>query len=190
MSGAPGGHPGAGPVLVVGLGSADRGDDAVGPMVAEQVGSALPAGGRPEVHVVAHEDPTALIDLMGPDTGWRLVVVVDAVRVGVDSSSAATGSRSGPAPGDVLVLETGAGGLPLPARTAPGPAGTHGIGLAEALELARALDRLPPRVVVVGVVGADFAHGRPLSEAVAAAVPEAVGTVLAAVAGRGRTTSG
>jgi len=87
-------------------------------------------------------------------------------------------------PGAVVVLETGAERPPLPARTETGAAGTHGIGLAGALELARALDRLPPRVVVVGVVGTDFGPGHPLSEPVEAAVPAAVATVLEALARR------
>jgi hydrogenase maturation protease len=140
--------------------------------------------------VVAHEDPTALLDLMqrGTETGWQLVVVVDAVRAAADSSSGANRPGPGPAPGAVVVLETGPGQPPLPAHTNPGPAGTHGIGLAGALELARALDRLPPRVLVVGVVGTDFGHGRPLSGPVDAAVPDAVAAVLAAVSGRERPT--
>ena len=173
------------PVLIVGLGSPDRGDDAVGPIVAAEVATAVRSGGMAGVEVVVHEDPTALVDLMTPvdpssDSGRQLVAVVDAIRSGGAGPSDADHPRR--EPGEVLVLETGAGLAPLPARTDPGPAGTHGIGLAGALELARALDRLPPRVVVVGVVGADFGHGHPLSATVAAAVPGAVAAVTAAVA--------
>jgi hydrogenase maturation protease len=46
------------------------------------------------------------------------------------------------------------------------------------LELARSLDRLPRRLVVVGVEAGQFDHGAPLSEAVKAAVPSAAEAVL------------
>jgi hydrogenase maturation protease len=95
-------------------------------------------------------------------------VVVDAVR-------------SGAMPGTVSVLEVGPGAADLAtlgARLDPGPAGTHGFGLAGAIELSRALDRLPARVVVVGIEAVGFAHGAPLSQPVRAIVPRAVDAVL------------
>jgi hydrogenase maturation protease len=48
---------------------------------------------------------------------------------------------------------------------------THGFGLAEAIELARALDQLPPRCVVYAVEAGSVVVGAPLSPPVAAAVP-------------------
>ncbi|MFA6207521.1 MAG: hydrogenase maturation protease, partial [Methylocystis sp.] len=57
---------------------------------------------------------------------------------------------------------------PLP-RAAFG-ASTHGFGLAEALELARALGVLPPRCIVYAIEGEIFDIGAPMSPAVAAAV--------------------
>ena len=83
-----------GAVLVVGLGSPDRGDDAVGGDVAR----AVAALALPDVEVVEHEDPTDLIELF---SGRSLVVVVDAVL-------------SGTATGAVRVIETGVGGERLP----------------------------------------------------------------------------
>ncbi|MGB8649776.1 MAG: peptidase M52, partial [Mycobacteriales bacterium] len=68
------------------------------------------------------------------------------------------------------------------AWAATGRAGTHALGLAAAVELARVLDRLPRRLVVVGVEAADFAHGAPLSAPVAAAVDHAAAAVTALVA--------
>jgi len=161
-------------VLVVGLGSPDRGDDAVGPQVAAVVAQAVIARHLVGVHVVEHEDPTALVDLLdpaGPTGAWDAVVVIDAVR-----SEAATGA--------VTVLEVGSAGQDLTtlgARLDPGPAGTHGFGLAGAIELARALDRLPHRVVVVGIEAIGFDHGAPLSGAVRAAIPHAADAVLLTV---------
>lgn len=149
--------------LVVGLGSPDRGDDAVGPAVAADVAALGLAG----VEVVTHEDPTALVDLW---SDRDLAVVVDAVC-------------SGAPPGSVTVLETGGDARPLPesAWAGTGRGGTHAFGLAAAVELSRALHRLPPRVVVVGVEAAAFEHGEPLSPPVTEALPAAVHAVLAAV---------
>ena len=155
MSGAP---------LVIGLGSVDRGDDAVGPLVARAVGALR----IPGVRVVEHEDPTGLIDLW---TGHDPVVVVDAVRSGQPS-------------GTLHHLETGEGSPPLPAAawSDTGWEGTHAFGVAAMVELARALHRLPDRLVVVGVEAAGFAHGAPLSSPVADAVDAAVALVVSVVA--------
>jgi hydrogenase maturation protease len=164
--------------LVVGLGSPDRGDDAVGPEVAAALARTAAGRGLAGVTVVEHEDPTALVDLLEPTdptdpTGtWDAVIVIDAVR-------------SGAAPGTLTVLDVGADGqrfAALGARLDPGPAGTHGFGLAGAIELARALDRLPRRVVVVGVEAAGFEHGAPLSDPVRAAIPRAVEVALGVLA--------
>ncbi len=151
--------------LVVGLGHADRGDDGVGVVVARRVAELE----LPGVTVVDHHDPTALIDLWA---GHAPVVVVDAVR-------------SGASPGTVHRLVVGAGEPALPAASwaASGRGSTHGFGLAAAVALARALHRLPERLVVIGVEAASYRHGEPLSAAVAAAVPEAVELVREEVHG-------
>ncbi len=152
-------------VLVVGLGQPDRGDDAVGPVVTREVA----AHGDPRVEAVVLDDPT---DLVLRWAGHEGAVVVDAVR---------TGAAAGP--GTVHVLRTGARRPPLASEawSRTGRGGTHAFGLAEAVELSRALGRLPGEVVVVGVEAAGFEHGAPLSEGVAAAVPGAVRAVLEAV---------
>ncbi|HSK55256.1 MAG TPA: hydrogenase maturation protease [Jiangellales bacterium] len=148
--------------LVVGLGNRDRGDDAVGPLVAGRVAEQL--AGHEAARVVEHEDPAALLESW---EGADLTVVVDAVRTGGE-------------PGAVVVLEAGAGAEPLTEQpwTGPGRGGTHAFGLAAAVELARVLDRLPPRLVVVGVEGACWETGAGLSAPVAAACPRAVAAVL------------
>lgn len=55
---------------------------------------------------------------------------------------------------------------------------THAFGVAEAIEMSRALDRLPGQLVLYGVEGADFSAGSCLSSAVAAVVPDLVKRVL------------
>lgn len=148
------------PALVIGLGRDDRADDGFGPAVAE----AVSRRGLPGVSVLVHEDPTALIDLWH---GRDLVVVVDAVRSGAPA-------------GTLHRLVTSEGGPPLApsAWAAAGRGGTHAFGLAEAVELGRALHRLPARLVVVGVEAERLDHGAPLSPPVAAAVGTAVAQVL------------
>ncbi len=176
MAGAPEPTSGLGRSLVVGLGSPDRGDDAIGPIVAGALAQQELAG----TVVVERADPTSLVELMdlrGSDGGWDAVVIIDAVRTGA-------------AAGTIAVIEAGAdapGLATLGTQLGPGPAGTHGFGLAGALELARALDRLPPRVVVIGVEATDFAHGVPLSDPVAAAIGPAVDAVVGCMATRAPT---
>ena len=146
--------------LVVGLGDADRGDDGVGVVVAHR----LAARGADGIEVAVHHDPASLLDLWA---GRDRVVVVDAVRSGAPA-------------GTVHRLLLGAGREPLPASAwaATGRGGTHALGLATAVELARALHRLPTHLVVLGVEAASFGHGEPLSAPVAAAVPAVVEQVL------------
>ena len=147
--------------LVVGLGSADRGDDAVGP----EVSRAVAERDIPGVRILEHEDPTGLLDLW---SGHDTVVVVDAVRSG------------GPV-GSIHQLETSNGAPRIPERawSATGRGGTHAFGLAAAIELGRALHRLPARLVVIGVEADSFEYGAPMTAPVAAAVQAAADRVLA-----------
>lgn len=149
-------------MLVVGVGSPDAGDDAVGFLVADAVARL----GLPGVEVLTHEDPTDLPLLW---RGRARVVVVDAVR-------------SGATPGTVVAvaLDAAAGGGRLPSGRG---AGTHDFGLASAIGLSRALGTLPGHLTVVGVEGVAFAPGDPLSPAVASAVGEATRVVRRLVEG-------
>ena len=133
------------------VGNRWRADDAVALEVAERLPAALPAG----VEVAVHEgEPTALIgEWDGVDALW----IVDAVSSGAE-------------PGTVHRLD--AGEKPVPTELFRGS--THHVSLAETVELARALGRLPARTVVVGIEGASFAVGESLTPAVEAAVDHAV----------------
>jgi hydrogenase maturation protease len=132
--------------VVIGVGNALRSDDGVGPAVADRL-RALAAG----VDVVTCEDePTRLLDAW---SGAEAALVVDAVS-------------SGAAPGSVHRFDASA--QALPAGVFRGS--THAFGVGETIELARALGRLPQRVVVYGVEGAGFAAGEGLSPEVEAVV--------------------
>lgn len=58
---------------------------------------------------------------------------------------------------------------------------SHQFAVAEAIEMARVLGRLPRRLVVFGIEGGDFSYSRELSPEVAAAV-ETVAAAVAALA--------
>lgn len=138
-------------LLVLGVGHPFRGDDAVGPVVAER----LAALERPGLRALAHHgEGTSLMECW---SGFDAVVVVDATRSGV-------------APGTIRVWDAVADALPA----ALFPKSSHLFGLAEAVEMARLLGRLPPRLTIIGVEGQDFAAGTALSPAVAAAVERVV----------------
>ncbi len=140
--------------LVIGIGNAWRSDDAAGLEVARALQDDPPQG----VDVLAREgEPTELIDVW---PGSEAVWLVDAVS-------------SGAVPGTVHRLD--ASSEPLPAALFR--VSSHLVGLAEAVELGRALGKLPPRVVVYGIEGARFEAGEGLSPEVA----EAVDRVAAAV---------
>jgi hydrogenase maturation protease len=150
----------SGGVVVIGVGNAWAGDDAAGLLVARMVRARAPA----EVGVIEHEgEPTALIESWA---GACLAVVVDA-------------TSGGGAPGQTRVFD--ATRRPLPADVAG--TSTHALGLSEAIELARALRRLPGRLLVVGIEGRCFEAGAEAGPEVKGALHEACEQVLALVAG-------
>jgi hydrogenase maturation protease len=140
---APRGRAGLSDLLVIGLGNAWRGDDAAGLAVARALGD--------DPRVRLHEgEPIDVVELWA---GAGEVILVDAVASGAPA-------------GTVHRLEPLTEPLP-PAFAAPS---THAFGLAETLELARALDRLPPRLAVYGIEGERFDAGEALSPVVQASV--------------------
>ena len=123
--------------LIVGVGNAFRRDDAAGLAAATRLHGWLPGA----IRVLAQEgDFASLLD------DWRgadAVIVVDA-------------TSSGSEPGTIRRYD--AHERPLPAAFSR--SSTHSFGVAEAVELARALGRLPACVVVFGIEGRDFTTGR------------------------------
>jgi hydrogenase maturation protease len=142
-------------VVVVGVGNVYRGDDGAGIAVVESIRGRLPAG----VEVVTCEqEASRVIDAI---EGREAAVLVDA-------------SSSGAAPGTIHRFDASTD--PVPARSFR--SSTHAFGVGEAVELARALGRLPGVVVVYGVEGETFAAGDGLSASVAAAIEPAAEAVL------------
>jgi hydrogenase maturation protease len=98
---------------------------------------------------------------------------------GVEDAVLVDACVSGAAPGTVRRFDVSAAPLP----EARFSLSTHGLGLAEAMELARALGQLPPRCIVYAIEGRTFELGAPLSPEVAAAVGAASDRIAAEIAG-------
>jgi len=146
---------------VIGLGQAAAGDDGVGLAVLD----ALREHGVPaDVELVRAAEDVALVALLET---CAPVVLVDAVL------GTPTGEVLDLAPSEL-------------ARRGPRSVSTHGLGVPEAVELARTLapDTVSPAVRVVAVtIQRPTAYAQCLSPAVAAAVPRAVARVLGLVGG-------
>jgi len=144
-------------VLVIGVGHDQRGDDAAGLWVARRV--ARHAG--PGLRVAEHGGDG--MDLLLAWEGAERVVLVDAVV-------------SGDRPvGDVRRFDAARERLPsaLFAGTS-----THALGVGDAIEMARAIERLPDRMVVYGIEGACFTTGSAPGPEVRAAVERVAERVL------------
>ena len=137
--------------VVIGIGNPDRGDDGVGHVVAYALRAQCPRG----TLVMTHSgEATSLLAAMD---GAARVLIVDACQSG---ASAGTLHR-------------------LDVTKEPLPAGrlgfsSHGFGLAEAIELARALGQLPRQCLVYAIEGAVFDVGTGLSPAVANVIDDVV----------------
>ncbi|MBI2933468.1 MAG: hydrogenase maturation protease [Planctomycetes bacterium] len=145
-------------MIVVGLGHEFRHDDAAGLVAARRLR---------ERGVAALEHEGDLATLMDQWKGADGVVLVDAVW-------------SGAAPGTVHRLDAGASPLPRELFKSS----THALGLADAVELSRALGTLPARVLVFGIEGRDFTAGVGLSAEVEGALSSLVEEVASCMKSR------
>jgi hydrogenase maturation protease len=150
--------------VIVGAGNTFRRDDGAGLAIASRLRGALGTSSG-DIRVIVKEGDFAslLDDWQGADA----VVIIDA-------------TSSGSVPGTIRRYD--AHEQPLPSTFSR--SSTHSFGVAEAVELARALGRLPARVVVFGIEGRDFTPGEGLSPEVAAAIDEVVRRVTEDAAGR------
>lgn len=124
---------------VLGFGDPARSDDGAGPLVVrllQDLGI--------EAAVVKRE-PLELLEVWRPEDD---VVVIDAVLTGAPCGT---------------ILTWNVASVTLPGAAS---ASTHSLGLAEAIELARVLGRLPRRLKIFGIEGRQFAMGAKMSPAV------------------------
>jgi hydrogenase maturation protease len=144
---------------VLGIGNVARRDDGVGVWVARRLAAHLKD--KADVRVLG-DDGFALLDALA---GIDEAILIDAVQ-------------SGAAAGTLHRFDAAAAPLPPDQLRCS----THLLGIAEAIELARALGQLPARLVVYGIEGADFGIGEGLSGPVAAAAAALVETLVEALA--------
>ncbi|MFA5787432.1 MAG: hydrogenase maturation protease [Actinomycetota bacterium] len=135
------------------------GVEARDPATSSQSAQAFPSG----LEIIEREGEAT--SLVAAWQGFHTVVLVDAVC-------------SGATPGTIHRFD--ASSAPLPATA--GFQATHSFGVAQAVELARALGQLPQRVIVYGIEGASFETGAPPSPAVQAAIDEVAGLILRDIA--------
>ena len=142
---------GSASIVIIGVGNEYRSDDGAGIAVARRLRALFPSG----VTILEESGEGAALIQAWQGATW--VMLVDAVR-------------SGASPGAIHRLD---------ARAASVPTGffhysTHAFSVAEAVELARSLDQLPPHLLVYGIEGENFAAGAGLSPAVEQAVETVV----------------
>jgi hydrogenase maturation protease len=147
--------------IIIGIGNPDRGDDGAGRAAARRLCGVLPQG----VVVVEHDGETTglLAELDGAATAY----LVDACVSGAPA-------------GTVYRYDVAKTQLSHVARGAS----SHGLGLAEAVELARILGQLPPSCIVYAIEGETFAFGTVLSPPVATAVDDVVARICGEIAGQ------
>ena len=128
---------------IIGCGNPDRGDDRAGVLVAERLrGFGIDA----EIHT---GDPLALLERWSSDED---VIVVDAIMTGA-------------AAGTVRVWDC------RPQHAASDASvSSHGFDIGKAIDLARALERLPARLRVYGIEGRQFDAGANTSPEVELAI--------------------
>jgi hydrogenase maturation protease len=148
-------------VSVIGIGNRFRRDDAAGLEVARRVRERVDG----DVRVVELEGEP--IDVLDVWTAADEVIVADAVAGAVEV-------------GTVHLLDASEEPIPAPFRAK----GTHAFSLADVVELARTIDRLPRSLVVYGIEGGDFSTGEGLSEPVARAVEDSAAQILRRVEAR------
>ena len=146
-------------MIIIGVGNPHRGDDSVGLAVS----NALRDRVAKDIEVVDRDgEATKLID------AWKdtdAVILVDAVS-------------SGSPPGTIHEIDA------RETRVPPDlfKCSTHSFGVAEAIELSRALGTLPGIFWIYGIEGDAFDTGTGLSPEAQAAVEETVSRVLARLA--------
>jgi hydrogenase maturation protease len=152
-------------VVVIGVGNSMRRDDGAGLAVVARARPRLP---RTVSVTECRGDATRLLDAW---EGAEWAVVVDAAR------------WPGASPGEVAWIadaESGSAGDVLDGADA---LGTHGLGVAHAIRLGRALGRLPGRLALLAVAVDDAGYGTDLCAPVEHGVDVAAGVLVEHVRG-------
>jgi len=142
-------------VLVIGIGNEYRSDDGVGLVVAREIHKKL----VPSVTVKEESgEGAALMDLW---QGYQNVIIVDAVS-------------SGAKPGTIFKIDANIEMIPAKFFHYS----THAFSLTEAIELARTMNTLPPKLLVYGIEGANFSAGVDISPPVKEAANQVIEQIV------------
>ena len=141
-------------ITVIGIGNPQRGDDAAGRLVAQRLRDHSLAGVK---IIECNGEATDLVDRLRRAAS---AIIIDAAAFGAE-------------PGTVRRLDVAAQCVPAGRARS-----SHGLGLAEAIELTRALGALPLPCLIYLVQGSVWEAGAALSPPVAAAVPRLADLIL------------
>jgi hydrogenase maturation protease len=154
-------QPWAPAVTVVGVGNEMRQDDGVGLLVARRLRDMVPPGVRVEE---CGGEPMSLMECW---EGSDILVIVDAVcgAAGVGTIYRLDATEGQRVPDHFFSCST------------------HDLGVSQVLELARALKKLPPQVIIYGIEASSFEHGAEMSPEVADAAESVIHSILGFVEG-------
>jgi hydrogenase maturation protease len=141
--------------LIIGVGNLYRSDDAVGIMIARKIKQTVSNG------VSVKELSGEGTSLMDSWQGYEQVYIVDAVSSGVS-------------PGSIHRMD--ASKEPIPSKFFS--CSTHDFGVAEAIEMARALGQLPRKLLLFGIEGNNYQPGEKMSAEVEQAMEFVADEVL------------
>ena len=145
--------------VVVGLGNEFRSDDGCGPAAALRV-KELCGSSVDLIQPVA--DATGLIMSW---VEYRTVFLIDSVKSGAET-------------GKIFRFEPFNENLPEEAFRATS---SHRLSLSQIIELAKTLGEMPGRLVLFGIEGVNFDYGTEMTPAVAMAVQEVAGRIVAEI---------
>jgi len=134
--------------MLIGVGNPFRSDDGAGLAIVRLLRGRIP----PEMK--CGEETGDGAELLDAWKGAECVILIDAVQ-------------SGAPPATIYRFDARAESLPAWFSHVS----THTFGVAEAVELARHMDELPPKLIVYGIEGLDFSPGTEISPEVAEALP-------------------
>lgn len=141
--------------LIIGIGNSFRGDDAAG-LIATRT---IHATHLPNVDII--EQSGDGVSLMQAWAGAETVILIDAVSAGREA-------------GTIYRMDASRESLP----TESFGTSSHLFGVGQAIEMARVLGELPPRLIIYGIEGANYTIGEGLSPAVASKLPELVEQII------------
>jgi hydrogenase maturation protease len=141
---------------IIGVGNRDRGDDAVGPLVCDRLRARPRAAASLRMFVCEG----SILDLALHWDHDDHVIIVDAMQPGTE-------------PGRILTVDATTEPLPM-----PGAVSTHEIDVSAAIELARAIGRIPAQLLLIGVEAAQTEWGTRPSPAVEAAIDAVVDDIV------------